>query len=469
MRQETTSPARARGRLAALDGLRFLAALAVVAFHFTGRMSPAWDGGIDTVFPTLSKLTVLGCFGPYLFFMISGFVVLMSAWGRPVAGFLASRVGRLFPAYWLAVVVTGVVLFTNQTFLAGWEGLGLPGVTLNLTMFQSAFGVGHVDGVYWTLWAELKFYLILALIAVAGITRSRMLLLCLTWPVLGALARTTEQRFLTEVLMPDYAPFFCIGVLLYLAYRDGWGAAIGLLLGLNYVCGLWAIDLYYIPETTKVAGIPAGSFATLAVLFTLCIAAIVVVTMTRVSRIGWGWLTTLGALTYPLYLLHEINGWTLIRHLQPVLPAYANVAVTVLVLLLLAHLTARFVEKPLGNRLRRAVERDLGRSFSRLATVPAGERAEQAPPAAPAPQLIAPAAPVAEPATAAMARPLAQLVDQLVSPPTPPARRMPPVPAAGRSTVQFHVPGPRSTPECTPAAAPATAEVPAQRRPVSSR
>ena len=45
--------------------------------------------------------------GVPFFFVISGFVVLMTAWGRDVPHFVASRVGRLFPAYWVAVVIAG--------------------------------------------------------------------------------------------------------------------------------------------------------------------------------------------------------------------------------------------------------------------------------------------------------------------------------------------------------------------------
>ena len=91
--------AREAGRLRVLDGLRLVAALAVVAFHYTGRDNPAWGESVRTVFPTLSPVTLYGGFGPYLFFMISGFVILMSTWGRPVHSFVASRVGRIYPAY----------------------------------------------------------------------------------------------------------------------------------------------------------------------------------------------------------------------------------------------------------------------------------------------------------------------------------------------------------------------------------
>jgi peptidoglycan/LPS O-acetylase OafA/YrhL len=382
--------ARGAGRLRVLDGLRLVAALAVVAFHYTGRDNPAWGESVRTVFPTLSPVTLYGGFGPYLFFMISGFVVLMSAWGRSVPSFIASRVGRLYPAYWVAVIVTAAVLLAQRDLIPMWDRLQLPGVVLNMTMFQSAFGVGHVDGVYWTLWVEMKFYLLLVAMALIGITRQRMLALCLAWPVLGALAGGTQSPLLIELLQPDYAPFFCIGILLYLVYREGWSAGPALLLGLNYLFALWAGASYYMPWSIRTAG--AGvSFRGLALLLTLSIIAIAVATLTPVARVDWRWLTVAGALTYPLYLLHENLGWLLIHRLAGRLPAHVAVGAVVLLMLVVAHLVHRYVERPLGRVLRRAVERDLNRA------VPGKDAA--------APVTAAPvtAAPVAAPRTAVAA------------------------------------------------------------------
>jgi peptidoglycan/LPS O-acetylase OafA/YrhL len=298
----------ATGRLRVLDGLRFAAALAVVLFHFTGRDSIAWPEDVREVFPFLSRITVYGGFGPYLFFMISGFVVLMSAWGRPVHSFVASRVGRLYPAYWVAVLLTAAVLFLNQGLIDRWGSLGPSGVAMNLTMFQSAFGVPHVDGVFWTLWVELKFYLLLALLAMAGITRGRLLALCLIWPVAGALAAQAGSPLLVAALEPVYAPFFCIGILLYLVHREGWSASSGLLLALNYCFALYTCSSYFVPWTLGVAG-SGISFRGVAVLLTLSILAIGLATLTRLDRLDWRWLTFLGALTYPLYLVHQVPGW----------------------------------------------------------------------------------------------------------------------------------------------------------------
>lgn len=349
------------GRLRLLDGLRFVAAFGVVLFHFTGRDSAAWGESVRVVFPFLSRFTIYGGFGPYLFFMISGFVVLMSAWGRRLPEFLGSRVGRLYPAYWAAVVLTATVIFFNQQIIQTWGSFGVPGAAMNLTMFQSAFGVPHVDGAFWTLWVELKFYLLLVVMILIGITRTRILALCLIWPVLGALSARSDAVLLAQLLEPNYAPFFCIGILLYLLHREGWSGSAGLLLALNVCIALWVCAVHYIPWSIAVAGAPV-SFRGLVVLVAASIAAIWAATLGRVSRVNWRWLTMLGALTYPLYLIHQVPGWVLLHRLGPVLPAYVALALVVLVMLVAAYLVHRFVETPFGPRLRRAVERDLGRA-----------------------------------------------------------------------------------------------------------
>ncbi|WP_346620028.1 acyltransferase [Blastococcus montanus] len=345
-------------RLRALDGLRFIAAFAVVAFHFTGRDSPGWDESVSEVFPRLSAITVYGGFGPYLFFMISGFVILMSAWGRSMPSFIASRIGRLYPAYWAAVVIIAIVLWIFP-IMKHWEGLGLEGVLVNLTMFQTAFGVEHVDGVFWTLWIELKFYVLLALVGLAGgFTRGRMLLFCLAWPLLGAMVGRTPLGI--AFLEPTYAPFFCIGIVLYLARRFGWDLPTGLILGVNIVTALWICKEHYIPWSERVAGVEV-TMGTLTLVMLGCVGAVVLATLTPVARLDWRWLTTAGALTYPLYLVHEIPGWVLIQQISPVLPAYATLAVVTSIVLVAAYAIYRLVEVPFGPRLRRAVERDLAR------------------------------------------------------------------------------------------------------------
>ncbi|MGO4424485.1 acyltransferase family protein, partial [Streptomyces sp. MCAF7] len=110
---EGSRPSRgAPVRLRALDGLRLLAALMVAAYHYGGRggeISQAWGSSPREQFPTASTYFAYGCLGVQIFFVISGFVICMSGWGRPLRSFFASRVSRLYPAYWAAILIVTAV------------------------------------------------------------------------------------------------------------------------------------------------------------------------------------------------------------------------------------------------------------------------------------------------------------------------------------------------------------------------
>ncbi|GAB3679517.1 acyltransferase [Angustibacter aerolatus] len=348
-------------RLAALDGLRFVAALAVVLYHFTGIRSTHWGTTDPTPFGPLSAVTRYGFLGVPLFFFISGFVILMTAWGRDVPHFAASRVGRLFPAYWAGVLLTGALLLVTGHELKHIDALS---VVANLTMGQQAFGVEHVDGAYWTLWAELRFYLLIGVFLAIGITRGRVLAVAALWPLVAAVAQGTSP-FVANLLVADYAPFFAAGMLLYVAHREGWTAGLVLLVGVQVAFAVTkAVDVG--PEDAAARN--TGSVPSLLVIAAVVLAsfaAVALVTGTRLQHLRWGWLTTFGLLTYPLYVLHDYWGLFVISRLHDHLPRVVTALVAVAVALVMAWLVQRFVERPLGPRLRRAV----------LVTVTGGPRA----------------------------------------------------------------------------------------------
>jgi len=157
-----------RRRSDGLDGLRGLAALAVVGFHvwLYARLVPsaAMTGFADHVWSA-------GRLGLVLFFALSGFL-LYGQWVRAALGgarppqigaYLARRAARILPAYYLALA--GSLLL--------WSAAGTPGVRLppasSLPLF-AIFGqnftsdsVMTLDPPTWTLAIEVSFYLALPL------------------------------------------------------------------------------------------------------------------------------------------------------------------------------------------------------------------------------------------------------------------------------------------------------------------
>ncbi len=336
-------------RLYAIDGLRLLAALAVVLFHFIGLVPSGpgvWGRSPAEVFPLAHRIAAYGWLGVELFFMISGFVICMSAWDRTLRDFIVSRVTRLFPAFWVCVLTTAVFLR-----LTGDRGMTPSRVLTNLTMVPEPLNVRYVDPAYWSLWSELRFYLLFAVLAWTGLTYRRVVGFCGLWLVAAVIAPVSGLPLLTVVFQPAYAPFYIAGILVYLLHRFGPSPTLWLMLG-----GTWLLAQHRL--VALVQGARTGdriSWSIALALITAGLALLVALAMGRLRFLNRPWLVAAGALTYPLYLLHECIGWTLISWFHPHVPPYPLLAALVAGLTATAWLTYRFIERPLGRRLKTAL------------------------------------------------------------------------------------------------------------------
>ncbi|MFI7012879.1 acyltransferase family protein [Streptomyces sp. NPDC050164] len=353
----TTVPPRRKdsgGRLRALDGLRLVAALMVAAYHYGGRdgeVSHAWGGSPKEQFPTLHEYFAYGCLGVQVFFVISGFVICMSGWGRPLKSFFASRASRLLPAYWVAVALVTAVFALP---MVAYKAVSPSDALVNLTMLQMPLGVDRVLGVCWTLWAEVRFYALFALcVVLPGANRRRVIMFCAGWMLAAVIAANANMPLLDIVVMPEYAPFFIGGVGLYLVHLDrrdayGWGiVAVSWLIGQHFaVQGLW-----HAPDA---GGFSYRSSLGIVLVVTFGFVAVAAIALGWLRWANWRWLTVAGALTYPFYLVHEHLGWVVIQalHRGLDLPSAATFALAVASMLLLAWLLNQYVEKPLTPRLR---------------------------------------------------------------------------------------------------------------------
>lgn len=347
---------RAEGRLRALDGLRLLAALMVCFYHYAGKngeVAQSWAQSPSEKFPTLSQFATYGSLGVQFFFLISGFVICMSSWGRSMGDFFRSRVARLYPAYWVAIVMITAAAFVLPVVSGPLRSDEL---LVNLTMLQQPMGVPRVLGVDWTLWVEVRFYALFALFVVwRGVTYRRVVMFCCLWTLAGVFARVADHPLTDQLVMRDHAPYFIGGLALYLIHRFGsnlllWGiVGVSFLLGQRYsVTALWHPG-------------PQGDFHrspyVIQLIVLLAFIAVAAVALGWTSRANWRWLTVAGALTYPFYLIHEHLGWFFIRVLYRGygLDPWLTIGTTVLAMLGIAWLMHRFVEKPFGPRLKRAL------------------------------------------------------------------------------------------------------------------
>ncbi|WP_060574349.1 MULTISPECIES: acyltransferase [unclassified Pseudonocardia] len=171
-----------RGEVAALTGLRIVAALWVVAFHFHFTPMP----GVEMVTDWLGPLVTQGALGVDLFFVLSGFVI---AWtyleqlgprlrAREAGRFVWARVARMWPAYAVVFHLFGVWLVARAVF-GDTDEVAYQAVQPSLGVvawFEQLVGIQmwtepYLDGASWvgptwSISAEWLAYLLFPLLAV---------------------------------------------------------------------------------------------------------------------------------------------------------------------------------------------------------------------------------------------------------------------------------------------------------------
>ncbi|MFE2040038.1 acyltransferase family protein [Streptomyces sp. NPDC059477] len=347
-----------RPRLYLVDGIRLIAALMVVVHHYAGTSrvdrpgNAIWDRPVSEIMPTVFRFASFGWIGVEIFFVISGFVICMSCWGRTPRQFFVSRVIRLYPAYWFAVLFTTGVLVLMPGV---WERLPARDVLLNLTMLQAGSEVQNVDAVYWTLWSELRFYLLFLIVVAMGLTYRRVVVFCCVWGAAAMLAPVADFPLLVLVADPSAAWYFIAGLALYLMHRFGQDL---LLWGILALC--WLMGQRELAQRVDFEGVSSWRGAVL--IFTVFLLVMVAIALGRTDRIRWKWLVTAGSLTYPLYLTHYLAGTTVIHRLRDTMDARLLVGLVTAAFLLLSWLVHRWVERPVSRRLKRGLDA----SFTRL-------------------------------------------------------------------------------------------------------
>jgi peptidoglycan/LPS O-acetylase OafA/YrhL len=173
-------------RLLGVEGLRGVAAAAVLLSHVYLYASP--DGVRYDVGRLGVVLTNIGTAGVVLFFTLSGFLLyrpfaaaLLGGVRRPdLRAYFRNRLLRICPAYWFALLITGLVLRTTYLPPLEVEGRSLASepevLAANLLLVQGYFPATSGTGVgpAWSLVVEMGFYLALPLLAVlAGLIADR--------------------------------------------------------------------------------------------------------------------------------------------------------------------------------------------------------------------------------------------------------------------------------------------------------
>lgn len=331
-----------------IDLLRFLSAFSVVIFHYTytGYME-----GFAKVanFESLRELTRYAYMGINFFFVISGFVIFMSVADGSPKNFLISRFVRLFPAYWCAMALTAIV-----TLLWGAEVFNITWLQLltNITMVNELFGYKPIESAYWTLYIELKFYLLVLIVISLGMMKhfQHIIAVVLLASLLMLFHPWAQSVDMFVAIFPHWSGYFAAGGMFYLIRRDGLNCYRCFLLLLSYVFVIKQ-SIFFGNLMSSWFSITFNStviFAINTVFFALfCITALCKKNLLRQRYFYY-----LGVLTYPLYLIHQHIGYIIFNALGNQVNIALIVTVTILLMLLIAYLIHTQIELKIGRRLK---------------------------------------------------------------------------------------------------------------------
>lgn len=328
-------------RLASLDLLRVVAALAVVAFHYLFR-GAAGEPMLDVSYPALAPFALPGYLGVNLFFLISGFVIAWSAEGRDGVGFAIARFARIYPGFVASMTITFVVLL-----FAGdprWP-VGMAQYLANLFVLSPALGRPFMDGVYWSIVLEIVFYFWVTLALLFGIFERWKLPLVAGWLALCA----TNEYFIDSsaarlVFITEFGPWFAGGILVHHVFSRGWSVAAAGLMAASFAlsCAMLPITAGWMQETYGTSLDTGALIAANVVIHLLLPVAIAARRRVPAAPV----VIMLGGLTYPLYLLHQNIGYVLINALAPWFGVFLAAPITLLGVVVASWLVWRFVETP---------------------------------------------------------------------------------------------------------------------------
>ncbi|MFJ1258965.1 acyltransferase family protein [Cupriavidus sp. CuC1] len=320
-----------------LDAIRFLAALAVVLYHYTAH-------DFETA---AAPVTRFGFLGVPFFFIISGFVITMSLSGSSSpTKFLIDRAIRLYPSFFFCSVITvGFVAFlTNGPYFTVYDFFA------NMTMFGGELHARRINGAYWSLAVEWMFYFMMfSVFWVIG--RKNLHWFLWVWIAASGLATIYDLGIVRRLFTLGNAPFFIAGTAIYLIAagdKSRWMRAL--------VLFSLPVAIFWEEKNAILAGMEDAIGAivvALSVVGFYTLIAIVAHLPRRPSSPKV--LEIAGRASYPLYLLHETIGVHILRsYYEPGLSGFFLVVGLTLGMIALSFLIAEYIERPAIGWLKRA-------------------------------------------------------------------------------------------------------------------
>lgn len=350
-------------RVEALDGLRVVAIVMVMLFHYYWRFSGRFYG-FDFAVPEFFQY---GYLGVQLFFVISGFVISLTLTKcNSFLEFFKKRFVRLIPGMLICSSITFMIfltfdppgLFENSKSIYNYlvSNTFIPPGIINKTLGTD---LSYIDGVYWSLWVEIQFYVVAGIfyfLSPRFFFRNYVIFALVSVLSLAALNSSYGNELITDfigqsacsklkivlggVQLVRYNLWFLLGIVIYkLYYRSN-----------NKLESLFLVVLFGLQALMS-----NGNEERLFVLFVMIIFLAFLYYPSLLRFLENKALVKVGVASYSIYLIHQNLGvlilseisksFGLLNWIVPILP--------IIVFSCFGLLSLQHIENPLAKRLKR--------------------------------------------------------------------------------------------------------------------
>jgi len=311
---------RGRGFIPQIDGLRFIAVLAVLAFHVQQIVSFHF-GQASRPTNWVSLIFLAGSKGVQLFFTISGFVLALpfartrlSGGVEPVSlrAYYLRRLTRLEPPYIIHLIIlsllTWLVLRHQPSHHTLYQNPDWAGYAAKHIGASVVYGHGLIFGEYpypnivlWSLEVEVQFYILAPLLSAVFYISSpaaRRILIAALICALPLVCRSLPVELTKRILLFNNLPFFFGGFLLADLYLAGaltsprrWDATA---IMWDLILTAAVVAMVYFNQIFVIAWL----------IFVICVAAFKGWASSLI--LGNPWIITIGGMCYTIYMYHSL-------------------------------------------------------------------------------------------------------------------------------------------------------------------
>ena len=352
--------------IAALDGVRGVAVLYVVALHYGGGASSSSHTG-----RLVGKFCHFGWSGVSLFFVLSGFLITGILWdgkhkGGWIKNFYGRRLLRIFPLYYGCLLLILIVGFA--------QGIAGPVARKLIPFFLYLQNVPQLNAVannvptplppfhFWSLAVEEQFYLIWPFLLGRMTTRRGVQILAIAVFVASLVGRFAVAAHLSPAALSIYSGWLpyrsgeiAAGAFLAMCYRGPeWNAVRKYARPGLALCFCFVVVFFFRNQSLLGSALTFSFGLAAATLFYACLLARSLgsgLTRRVMENAGLRWF---GKYSYGIYVYHILLGgvfealmlrWT--AHLQPSLGAIVVRAGMLALSLAVAWLSFQYFESPI--------------------------------------------------------------------------------------------------------------------------